>query len=692
MYLETLNIYNFRKYSTNNSDGKLQPGLSISFQKGVNVLIGENDSGKTAIIDAIRYVLKTQSGEFIQVEEKDFYQEKQSSNRASWMRIECIFKGFSDNDAGHFLEWLGLCVDANENTEYELKIWLTAKISDNKVIQKIKAGVSTEGSYIEGEAKDLLRVVYLKPLRDALSDMTHGNKSRLAQILKSHPIFKSVKDETGEKTKHDLENKYKILKDSVDEYFSKDGENGNKLSKNLNELLGNHFLTTGDERTAGISLTANELTDILKQLDLILEPNKSGLGTLNLLCIAAEFLLYTENKIGLKLTLIEEIEAHLHPQYQLRLIDFVSQHSKYGQFILTTHSTTLASKIPLKNIILCKGGQVYPLGVGTLLEESDYKFLQRFLDATKANMFFAQGLIIVEGDAENLLIPTIAELINRPLHKYGVSIVNVGSTAFKRYVKIFQRSDGRSLDMPISIISDLDIRSLEYYIDNGISAEARNILLNVTNEFKTKLSEIVSEIDFSELPSFFVDQSDFKDYIMDHKPNRLRGGSVNVMKNLMKAYDLEPKETLDTATIELLRVTRRRELETQWNIGNTKIFLPQKWTLEYDLACSSIYRKLALAIMISKYEKSYPTKIASKEQLKNWEMKITTQYPEEQVSEKQSYEIFKPLCKGYVSKASTAQYLASILSLDEAETISSVIKEDTYLQYIIDAIYHVTES
>ena len=41
----------------------------------------------------------------------------------------------------------------------------------------------------------------------------------------------------------------------------------------------------------------------------------------------------------------------------------------------------------------------------------------------------------VEGDAEAILLPTIAKIINRPLAKYGVSIVNVGSTAFLRYSK-----------------------------------------------------------------------------------------------------------------------------------------------------------------------------------------------------------------------------------------------------------------
>ena len=136
------------------------------------------------------------------------------------------------------------------------------------------------------------------------------------------------------------------------------------------------------------------------------------------------------------------------------------------QYLLTTHSTTLGASIDLKKLVICLGDKVFPLGPKyTELAPGDYEFLQRFLDATKANLFFARGVLLVEGDAENLLIPTIAEIIGRPLHRYGVSIVNIGSTAFARYERIFIRKDGQSMGIKVAVVTDLDVRPLEWYED-----------------------------------------------------------------------------------------------------------------------------------------------------------------------------------------------------------------------------------
>ena len=117
MYLSILRLWNFRKYCEG-PDGK--PGLEVRFHEGVNVLIGENDSGKTAIVDAIRYALRTQSGEFIQFDDKDFYQDA-LGNRKEEFKIECVFDGLAEQDSGLFWEWLSW---SDDKTRYLLKVWL----------------------------------------------------------------------------------------------------------------------------------------------------------------------------------------------------------------------------------------------------------------------------------------------------------------------------------------------------------------------------------------------------------------------------------------------------------------------------------------------------------------------------------------------------------------------------------------
>lgn len=86
-----------------------------------------------------------------------------------------------------------------------------------------------------------------------------------------------------------------------------------------------------------------------------------------------------------------------------------------------------------------------------------YPSKTEIVDSTKSNLFFAKGIIMVEGDAESLLIPTLADVIGINLEKHGISIVNVGGTGFFRYSRIFLRKDGSAIDIPISIITDCDI-------------------------------------------------------------------------------------------------------------------------------------------------------------------------------------------------------------------------------------------
>ena len=94
MYISNLKLWNYRKFGEEgdfNPDNP--PNLNLNFTKGLNVIIGENDSGKSAIIDAIKLVLKTHSYEYIKIEHNDFY------NKSNRFRIEIQFDNLSPDEA-----------------------------------------------------------------------------------------------------------------------------------------------------------------------------------------------------------------------------------------------------------------------------------------------------------------------------------------------------------------------------------------------------------------------------------------------------------------------------------------------------------------------------------------------------------------------------------------------------------------
>lgn len=637
MYLAKLKLWNFRKYATKDGGeiSEANPGLEVNFKPDVNLLIGENDSGKTAIIDAIKHLLLTQSREYIALEPYDFHKAAGAIEecRTRKLKIEAVFKDFESKEAANFLEWIGF----NDKGEYELKVWLTAENKDNRVIVNFKAGADSEGSPMDGEARDLLRVTYLKPLRDAEAELTPGYKSRLAQILKNYPAFNKdlkeyenhTEDDNGTKV-HKLE-KYIIEANKLIEEYFKPSENENnanagKIKTDIKKYL-NAFFPKGEfdgdsTRDTRIEISKSDLNNILQKLSLSLAEDKSGLGALNLLFIATELLLLQYSRAdSLKLLLVEEIEAHLHAQAQLRLIEYFRTKENEEQLILTTHSITLGSKIPLENLFICKNDKVFPMGHNdTQLNQGDYKFLERFLDATKANLFFARGVIIVEGDAENILIPTIAEIIGTPLHGYGVSIVNVGSTAYKRYAKIFLRQDkddekykNEWLDIPVSIISDKD---------------------------KNKEDKI--------------------------KDIEKRWNKQNLQIFISKHKTLEYDIALGKFQKEIFHA----------------ILIAQKIKNSTD---ENFYQE----IFNDENEFVIPKEI-TEEQKKcfvNW----TKDIDEGDKNSRIAYEIYKHLKEKQVSKAITAQIFSEIISIDKEESKKRILA-DEYLAYIVDAINHVSNT
>lgn len=286
---------------------------------------------------------------------------------------------------------------------------------------------------------------------------------------------------------------------------------------------------------------------------------------------------------------------------------------------------------------------------------------------------------MVEGDAENILLPAIANVIGRPLVEHGVSIVNVGSTAYKRYANIFLRRDGQRMDIPVSIITDLDVRSIEYYNDPEETKEKK--VLHCTSDIKAELSKLCSDVDYSELPEYVKTRSELQDYLSAHKPEKQR-----VKKTLRESLDAFFQANISSVTPEYVKWEREEKhkiFDSMYPDGDVKLYAAKSWTLEYEIASSSLYQELNMAVLMAKAEQA--NKGLAFEDAKK---KTEADFPDG-TNDDVAYKIFKPINDGSVSKAIVAQYLSEILLSNEGN-YRSIIETDKYLAYIVDAIKHVT--
>jgi putative ATP-dependent endonuclease of OLD family len=476
MHLSRITIENFRCF------GEGDKRFEMDLRPGLTALVGENEAGKTAVVDAIRFVLGTTDQEWYRLEDTDFHTAREK--RAGEIRIVCVFEGLSDPDCRAFIECLTYAEDAG-NPPLLFIHWTAKDTGETRRGRpyrrwEMRSGKAGDGPCPAQDARELLRTTYLRPLRDAEQALSAGRASRLSQILYSDTRIKSdgggfdedvlSKEERRKEVNYefldalsvlgigDLANA--LLKRQSHIAAARDSIDGHLKELSLRaENVASRVEVGGASASEGV-----RLRQLLEKLDVNLAgEGRLGLGSMNLLFMACELLLLAQEDVGNRLLLIEEPEAHLHPQRQLRVMKYLQEQAdKKGlQVIVTTHSPSLASAIDLENLVMISDRRAFSMVKGqTELEPTDYGFLQRFLDVTKANLFFARGVVIVEGPAEEILLPTLASIMRHDFAEHGVSIVNVGGIGLRRYARIFLRKDAKehgTLMVPVACVTDMDV-------------------------------------------------------------------------------------------------------------------------------------------------------------------------------------------------------------------------------------------
>lgn len=504
MYISKVSLVNYRNFAN----------TSFQFNKGINTIIGENGSGKTNVFRAIRLLLEDASLQYAyKLTERDFNRKLDKNKwKGHWVIISVEFDELNDEEAiqSLFIHGAGIVEEnyvekATYNLFFRPKADIRQKLSeleegDTVGLQAILDEITIQDNYetyftgkstadfndpevykeLVGDFENVMfpstidtskfgskiphqlsvskeiSFTFIQALRDVVSDF-HNNRT--------NPLLGLLKNKSGEIKEDD----YQPISDLVEQLNESiedlpDVQNiRSDIKSTIQDAVG---LTYSPSSLSIKSSVPDEAEKLLQSLKLFIgEPGEEyeggihelSLGGANLIFLTLKLLEFKYRKSKdtfANFLIIEEPEAHIHNHIQKTLFDNLN----YGdtQIIYSTHSTQISEVSNVQNInILAKKlnyADVYQPSTGLTAESINQ--IQRYLDAVRTNLLFAKGVILVEGDAEEILIPImVKKVLGVSLDELGISLINIRSTGFENVAQLFHND---RIQRRCAILTDLD--------------------------------------------------------------------------------------------------------------------------------------------------------------------------------------------------------------------------------------------
>lgn len=502
MYINNIRIEGFRNFKDSH----------IDFNEGVNVIIGHNNAGKTNLLRALSLVLDNKTSRKLEID--DFNKNIPIADlRAQPPKItitlsisESIDEDLTGDDLVTVSPWLTkldspycavltyvFFLPESEHAEYtsalagvtDMKnVWLKIKHDFlRKYVHKIYGGNPSLQNQAESENLQKFDYQFLHAIRDVERDMLTGKTSLLREVIDFFMDFQIKNDKTKDKsTKHSeiMSHKHIFSNDALALIA--------QLQARMKEGR-DHIMKYADETGAAFDgakpgfdghISEIEMYSALKLIithttGIEIPATHNGLGYNNLIYMSlllakmqvdtnGEYL--GSNAKVFPVLVIEEPEAHLHPSLQYKLLKFLHSTDKQNarQIFITSHSTNITAAVSLDQIICLHTaangsinigypGKVFPDDVDG---NNSKAYIQRFLDATRSDILFAKNIILVEGIAEQILIPTLARYLSKHIEDTHTVVINIGGRYFDHFLKLFDSDNKHTIHKNVACITDQD--------------------------------------------------------------------------------------------------------------------------------------------------------------------------------------------------------------------------------------------